>query len=296
MPVPESTAPAGAATPGAAARTTPLRVLGRNLFGQQSGSPPSSVDQGDANDVAKAVVMLAEIQKQLMEKNQHQEANNTNGGKKAVKNLTSVRLPEFRGGKSVTTKEYRLWRKMAMAHMQLHRLEPSEMALLLYLSVAGEARETLEILAVSDLLKEDGLALVWKLLDQAHEQLDFERLEEGYRNWETAHRRPQQSMDSWISRLHRLKAELEANDADCTISDRQLAEKMLRGSGLSREKRSQALFNAGGQCNPKRLEAVLRVAHSVERDKTEWTLAQDSREKRTFSKEAWHLPDGRTGE
>jgi hypothetical protein len=41
------------------------------------------------------------------------------------------------------------------------------MALLLYLSVAGEARETLEILEVSDLLKEDGLSLVWKLLDQA---------------------------------------------------------------------------------------------------------------------------------
>ena len=140
--------PAGVATPTAAAKATPLRVLGRNLFGQQSGSPPSSVDQGDASDVARAVVMLAEMQKQLMEKNQHQEANNASGGKKAVKNLTSVRLPEFRGGNSVTTKEYRLWRKIAMAHMPLHRLEPSEMALLLYLSVAGEARETLEILEV----------------------------------------------------------------------------------------------------------------------------------------------------
>ena len=70
--------PAGVATPTAAAKATPMRVLGRNLFGQQSVSPPSSVDQGDASDMAKAVVMLAEIQKQLMEKNQHQEANNAN--------------------------------------------------------------------------------------------------------------------------------------------------------------------------------------------------------------------------
>ena len=178
MQMPASAAPTGVAAPGATATTTPLRVLGRNLFGQQSGgSPPSSADQ-ESTDLTKAVVMLADIQKQLLEKTQQQEASsNINGNKKpAMKNITSVRLPDFRGGKAVTTKDYRLWRKMAMAHMQLHRLEPSEMALLLYLSVGGEARETLEILEVSDLMKEDGLSLVWKLLDQAHEQLDFERL------------------------------------------------------------------------------------------------------------------------
>ena len=142
MQMPADTAPAGVAAPGATASTTPLRVLGRNLLGQQSGgSPPSSADQ-ESTDLTKAVVMLAEIQKQLLEKTQQQEASNSTGNKKPVmKNITSVRLPEFKGGKAVTTKDYRLWRKMAMAHMQLHRLEPSEMALLLYLSVGGEATE-----------------------------------------------------------------------------------------------------------------------------------------------------------
>ena len=61
--MPENPASAGVAAPGAAtATTTPLRVLGRNLFGQQSGgSPPSSAAQ-ESTDLTKAVVMLAEIQ------------------------------------------------------------------------------------------------------------------------------------------------------------------------------------------------------------------------------------------
>ena len=107
----------------------------------------------------------------------------------------------------------------------VEQAEPSEMALLVYLSVTGEARETLELLEVADLMKPDGLQLVWRLLDQAHEQMDHERMEEAYKNWESAHRRTGQSIDSWINRLYKLKAEVEANDIGCSISDRRLAEK-----------------------------------------------------------------------
>jgi len=161
---------------------TPLRV--RNLFGQGTPSP-EGIAQGQASapapegDVGKAVLLLAAVQKQLLLQQQDK--------KPFTKNLSSVKLPEFKGGRNVTTKEYRVWRKLATAHMQLHKLEPSEMALLVYLSVTGEARETLELLEVADLMKPDGLQLVWRLLDQAHEQMDHERMEEAYKNWESAH-------------------------------------------------------------------------------------------------------------
>ena len=79
MQMPATAAPAGVAAPGATASTTPLRVLGRNLFGQQSGGSPSTPVAQESTDLTKAVVMLAEIQKQLLEKTQQQEASDLTG-------------------------------------------------------------------------------------------------------------------------------------------------------------------------------------------------------------------------
>ena len=234
---------------------TPLRA--RTLFKKASDASPAKDEDDEKTDMSKALLILADLQKTVVEK-----VTQSSTAVASKKNLGSVKLQEFKGGKSVSTKEYRQWKKLAMAHMKLHGLSDSEMALLIYLSVQGEAKECLEILEVSDLLRADGLTMVWKLLDQSHEQLGHERMEDAFRKWEEAHRKPGQTMDHWLNLVYRFKTEVEANDPEVNISSRQIAEKMLRGSGLSREKRAQALFNCGGKYDPKRLEVVLRVTHS----------------------------------
>ena len=56
-----------------------------------------------------------------------------------------------------------------------------------------------------------------------------------------------------------MKLEMESMDSATKVSDQALASKMLRGVGLSHEKRVQALIDCGGVDDPARLETVLRV-------------------------------------
>jgi hypothetical protein len=79
--------------------------------------------------------------------------------------------------------------------MQLyHQFTAQETALLITMSVKGHARECLELLETRDLQQDDALEMVWRLLDNAHEKLAHERADEAYANWESAHRKPSQSM------------------------------------------------------------------------------------------------------
>ena len=175
--------------------------------------------------------------------------------------LTSVKLEEFSGGRAVTAKAYRTWKRSVEAVRVLHGLTEPELALLIYLSVKGDAKMCLDVLEIEDLQAPDGLQLVWELLDGHHEQLSHDRLDDSYRAWETAHRAHGEPMDMWLSRLLRVKTELETQDTQLTISDRQWASKMLRGTGLPRKDKAQVLFNAGGKLDPKRIEGVLRITY-----------------------------------
>ena len=56
--------------------------------------------------------------------------------------------------------------------------------------------------------KPDGLQIVWRILDQAHEKMEHERMDEAYTNWEMARRRHGQSMDEWISYVKKAKLEM----------------------------------------------------------------------------------------
>ena len=68
-------------------------------------------------------------------------------------------------------------------------------------------------------------------------------------------------MNTWITNLNKIKLKLEAQDQELVISRRMYASKLMRGTGLSQEKRTQVLFNDGGLYDPDRLSAVLRTAH-----------------------------------
>ena len=87
----------------------------------------------EPNDLGKAMLLMAELQQKLLTRFPEEQK------PPKPKTVGSVKLTEFRGGRQVSTKDYRQWRKSAMAHMQLHQMTQSEKALLIYLSCTGEA-------------------------------------------------------------------------------------------------------------------------------------------------------------
>ena len=151
------------------------------------------------------------------------------------RNLASVRIEEFNGGSGVSVHSYRMWKKSVLATSRLYKLTEQELALVIYTQVKGKAKNMLDIFEIDDLERPDGLDMVWKILDQAHENMEHERADEAYANWEQARRRHGQSMDEWISFVKKVRLEMEAHDPSLVISDRQMASKMLRGAGLPTE-------------------------------------------------------------
>ena len=129
----------------------------------------------------------------------------------------------------------------------------------MYSSVTGKAKQLLEVLTIEDLKQENALDLVWALLDKCHEKMEHEREDKAYERWEQAHRRHGQDMNEWCTHLRKSLLELRTQDPETVISDKQLASKMLRGSGISQKEQAQVLFNCGGQRDADKTETVLNV-------------------------------------
>jgi hypothetical protein len=84
---------------------------------------------------------------------------------------------------------------------------------------------------------------------------------------ESAHRRPGQSIEEWLTYSRKVKLELEAQDQYVVASDKHLASKMLRGAGLPHDdEKAQVLFNCGGIYDPLRMETVLRLSFPMTGD------------------------------
>ena len=197
---------------------------------------------------------------QILAETQLELATKGGSGGKPRGVLASLKLEEFRGGRETTTRQYRAWKKQTVITQKLYGLTDAELALIIYTQVRGRAKQLLEILEVTDLEKPDGLEMVWKILDRAHERMEHERADDAYGAWESAHRKPGQSIDEWLTYLRKTKLDVEAQDITLVISDKQLASKMLRGAGLPQDKKAQVLFNCGGIYEPLRMETVLRVS------------------------------------
>jgi hypothetical protein len=185
---------------------------------------------------------------------------NRGGATKPKHGLATLRLDEFRSGRETTTHQYRSWRKQVLITQRLHGLSDPELALVMYTQVKGWAKQLLEILEVKDLEQPGGLAMIWSILDRAHERTEHERADDAYAAWETAHRRAGSSIEEWLTYLRNVKRELEAQDPNIVITDKQWASKMLQGAGLPYDKKAQILFNCGGAYDPLRMETVLRVS------------------------------------
>ena len=125
----------------------------------------------------------------------------------------------------------------------------------------GKATQLLELLVISEIVASNGIALMWEILDRAHEKMANERVEDACVAWESAHHKHGQSMDAWITYLHKCRLELEAHDMELAVSDQEMASMMLRGANLPQEKRAQVLFDCDGAYASQRMEMVLRVAY-----------------------------------
>ena len=224
--------------------------------GEDSGSEPAASGGGGAGEpswLGPVLRMLAETQRELVSR-----AGPT-GPMKPKTALASLKLEEFRGGRETTTHQYRSWRKQVLIVQRLYGLSDPEMALLIYTQVKGRAKQLLEVLEVTDLEKPEGLAMVWAILDRAHERMEHERADDAYSAWESARRKPGQSIEEWLTYLRKVRLELEAQDPNIVISEKQHASKMMRGAMLPHDKKAQVLFNCGGVYDPLRMETVLRA-------------------------------------
>ena len=168
---------------------------------QQSASRGGVPTGGDSSTDAPMwlqpiIQILAETQLELATKG-------TNNPVKPRAALATLKLEEFRGGRETTTYQYRAWKKQAMITQKLYGLTDAELALIIYTQARGRAKQLLEILEVDDLEKPDGLEMVWKILDRAHERMEHERADDAYSAWESAHRKPGQSIDEWLTYLRK---------------------------------------------------------------------------------------------
>ena len=153
--------------------------------------------------------ILAETQLELATKG---------SGHKPCGALATLKLEEFRGGRETTTHQYRAWKKQTMITQKLYGLSDAELALIIYTQVRGRAKQLLEILEVADLEKPDGSDMVWKILDRAYDRVEHERADDAYGAWESAHRKPGQSIDEWLTCLRKTKLDVEAQDSTLVVS------------------------------------------------------------------------------
>ena len=173
---------------------------------EEEGEGSAVPDPGRAGQPTETPSWLQPILRILAE-TQHELATKV-GSVKPRAALATLRLEEFRGGRETTTHQYRAWRKQMQITQRLYGLPDAELALIIYTQVKGRAKHLLEVLEVTDLEKPGGREMVWQILDRAHERMEHERADDAYSAWESAHRKPGQSMDEWLTYLRKTKLEV----------------------------------------------------------------------------------------
>lgn len=149
---------------------------------------------------------------------------------------------------------------MLDAQRALYRLDDYEMALLIYISCEGEARQVLNQLEISEIQGERGFQ---RESSPSSEEDAFgsradERFEQKHEAYLSYRRTPGTSIAAYIANLHRLREEYLKEDEGTVISDRAFAQRMLSRAALTRRERYDVFFSAGGKYVSKHIEKVLR--------------------------------------
>lgn len=181
--------------------------------------------------------------------------------------LTQIRVETFRGKRE----QYRGWKKTIEAQRALYKLQDEELAVLIYLSTAGEPREILDQLEIQDMREAGGLNRVMRLLDEAYGARSDERFEEKQEAYLTYRRQPGVNINAYLANLKRLKGEYLREDEQTQISDKAFAQRMLTRASITKKERTEVFFAAGGRYDSKAIERVLRFRcaqiHQDEKDR-----------------------------
>ena len=161
--------------------------------------------------VAEALKSQAALQQKVVDKWTLSEAR--------TKTLSTIRIPPFDGHPSTTVKAYRDWKKDITTLKILNKLTDEELALVLYTSFTGRTKQLVECLEILEIRGTDGLERMWQILDDAFEQMGYERMADAWKAWETAHRATGQPMTDFIAMLRKIKLELVTQDQLSHISE-----------------------------------------------------------------------------
>ena len=174
--------------------------------------------------------------------------------------LSQIKIETFSGNRL----KYRDWKKTLDAQRALYKLSDEELAILIYLSTSGEARDVLNQLEVQDMQEAGGLNRVMRLLDDAYGTRAEERFEDRQEAFHTHRRQPGTSIAAYLATLKRLKLEYLKEDNETVISDKAFAQRMLTRASLTKRERMDIFFAAGGRYDSKAIEKVMRFrCHQV---------------------------------
>ena len=168
--------------------------------------------------------------------------------------LHQVKLENFYGSRT----QYRDWKRVLTAQRALYNLGDSELAMLVYLSCKGDARQILNQLEIEEMTAVGGLTRMLGLLEEAYGSRSDERFEERQDAYLQFRRSPGQPMAQFIASLKRLRQEYLREDSGTVISDKSFAQRMLARAGLTRKERMDCFFSAGGKYRSGQIERVLR--------------------------------------
>ena len=228
--------------------------------------PSSDDDLKDSEGVASPSELDGESQLyevlRLIADTQRRMAAGTQGsrGMNKSKVLSSIKLPEFDGAVTTSTRRYREWRKGLEVIRTMNELTDTELAMLIYSQVTGRAKTLIELLEPEELKSAQALDTIFRLYDEAFETMSHEKTDLAWSAWENASRKHGQPMADWCIYLKKIKLELACQDSASTLSDVAVASKLLRGARLEPQKKTQVLFNAGGIYNSEKIETVLKVS------------------------------------
>ena len=205
--------------------------------------------RGDASEAGTAsTARTSEIQEMLqsqMKRNQQD---------RSKPSISQVKLETFRGSRS----HFKDWKKILEAQQALYRLEEHELAMLVYLSCEGEARQILNQMEVSEMQEPGGLQRIMRLLEDSYGSRAEERFEERQEAYSSFRRTPGMSVAAYISTLKRLRQEYLKEDPGTTLSDRSFAQRLLSRAALTRRERYDIFFAAGGKYASVPIEQVMR--------------------------------------
>ena len=186
-----------------------LKVVKKKPKAETDPDPPSAPPSGPPSGGGSAApsdisTVRTESIKELL------KGRPGSSGERNRTNLGQVKLEVFKGDRA----HYRNWIKTIQAQRQLYQLQDEELAVLMFLSCEGEAREVLNQLEIEDMRSAGGLNRILRLLEDAYGAKAKQSEFMSYR------RLPGQSVAAYLATLKRLRTEYLKEDPGSVISDR----------------------------------------------------------------------------